>query len=134
MKLHTVFLREGCVLPDQFQICRDPYCKGWELAVGGVASELDANIRRAGWHFMWMTDSRSSHGFGSNPETAIHRALINALKRVNGRFNAAELGSIHITNCLGLKIAKVTLHARQIQRRTSLVLAEESRLQEVLAL
>ncbi len=134
MKLHTVFLREECILPDRLNLGKEPFCKGWTVVIGMLASELDASIRSAGWHFMWMTDTRSSCGFGTTPETAIRRALVNALKRVNSRFNAAELGSLQITKCLGLRIAKVTLHTRQIQMRASLALAAESRLQQVLAL
>jgi hypothetical protein len=41
------------------------------------------------------------------------------------RCNAAEAVSIQTTSCLGFQIAKVTLEARQIQRRTSLDAAEE---------
>jgi hypothetical protein len=134
VKLHTVFLRNECILPDRLDLCKEPFCNGWAVAIGVLASELDASIRRKGWHFMWLTDTQSSRGFGRTPETAIRRALVNALKRVNGRFNAAELGKLQITDCLGLRMAKVTLDTRQIQRKTSLALAAESRLQEVLAL
>ncbi|MGB8098412.1 MAG: hypothetical protein WCF17_14750 [Terracidiphilus sp.] len=134
MNLHTVFIREDCILPDQCDVRKEPFCKGWTAVIGVLASELNASIRSAGWHFMWMTDSRSSSGLGATPEVAIHRALVNALKRVSNRFNAAELGSLQVTNCLGLKIARVMLQTRQIQRRSSLALAAESRLHEVLAL
>jgi hypothetical protein len=134
VNVHTVFLREECILPDQFDLRTEPFCKGWTMVIGVLASELDASIRGADWHFMWMTDSQTSRGFGTTPETAIHGALVNALKRVNGHFNAAELGSLQNTNFLGLEIAKVKLHTRQIQKRSSLALAAESRLHEVLAL
>jgi len=83
---------------------------------------------------MWMTDSRSSSGLGATPETAVRRAAVNALKRVSGRFNSAELGSFKVTKFLGLQIARVVLNSRQIQSRSSLALAAESRLKEVLAL
>jgi len=128
-----VFLRDNCVLPDLLDLSKEPFCKGWVVAIGVLASELDAKIRNAGWHFMWMTDSRSSSGFGRTPETAVHGALVNALKRVSGRFNAAELGSLRMTNWLGFQIATVVVNSRQIQSRSSLALAAESRLKEVLA-
>ena len=134
MKLHTVFLREECILPDRFDLRQEPFCKGWEEATDVLASELDPGIRNAGWHFMWLTDSHSSRGVGGTPESAVHRALVRALRQVKRRFNAAELGSLQVTNYLGLRIAKVTLDARHIQKHTSLDSAEESRLQEVLAL
>jgi hypothetical protein len=134
LKLHTLFLRQHCILPDQIDLNKEPFCKGWETVIGFLASELDAGIRKAGWHFMWMTDSQSSIGLGATAETANRHAVINALKRVNGRFNSAELGSLRIRNCMGIRIAQVELRARQIQRPSSLTLAAESRLQEVLAL
>lgn len=134
MNVHTVFLRDGCILPDQIDLHTEPFCKNWSVATGMLASELDAGIRRVGWHFMRMTDSQSSLGIGITPESATQRALINAFERLKGGFNSAELETLQITNCLGLQIAKVTLHARQIQKHTSLAHAEESRLQEVLTL
>lgn len=129
----TVFLRDDCVLPDEVDLSIEPFCKGWTTVIGVLAPELDASVRSAGWHFMWMTDSRSSRGLGATPESAIRGALANALKRVSVRFNAAELQSFQVINCLGIRIARVTLHSRQIQSRSSLSLAAESRLQEVLA-
>lgn len=134
MKLHTVFLREKCILPDHFSLYREPFCKDWAAVIGVLVSELDARIRKAGWHFAWITDSHSSRGLGRTPETAIRSAVVRTLKKVKGRFNAAELGSVQITNCLGLQIARVTLDTRHIQKQTSLDSAEESRLKQVLAL
>jgi hypothetical protein len=134
VKPHTVFLRTGCIVPDHFDLRQEPFSKGWAEVIGVLVSELDASIRNAGWHFMWIADSHSSRALGGARETAIHRALVRALKEVQGRFNAAELGSFQITNCLGLHIAKVTLHARQIQKQTSLDSDAEFRLQQVLML
>lgn len=133
MTLHTVFLREDCTLPDRLDLGQEPFCEGWTSAVGVLAPELDARIRHAGWHFMWMTDSYSCRRMGKTSETAIHQALVSALKKVKRRFNAAELRSIQTMNCMGLRIANVTLDARQIQKHASLDSAVGSRLKEVLA-
>lgn len=134
MKPHTVFLRTGCILPDHLDLRQKPFSKGWAEVIGVPLSELDASIRNVGWHFMWIADSHSSRGFGTTPETALHQASVRALKEVRGRFNAAELGSLQITNCLGLHTAKVTFHARHIQKQASLDSDAEIRLQQVLAL
>lgn len=131
MKQHTVFLREGCILPDRFNLHQQPFCEGWAEAVGPLVTELDASIRDAGWHFMWIESSHSSRALGRTPESAIHRALVHALEAMKGRFNAAELGSLKVTACLGFQMAKVTLHARHIQKQTSLDRAEERRLRQL---
>lgn len=133
MKLHTVFLRDGCVLPDRIDLRKEPFCEDWAAVVGVFVSDLDARIRKAGWHFLWVTDSHSSRGLGSTAETAVRRALVRALREVKNRFNAAELGSVKITNCLGLQIAKITVDTRHVQKHTSLESAEEIRLKQVLA-
>jgi hypothetical protein len=117
VKIHTVFLRNRCVLPSGVDLRQEPFSKGWSEAIGVLSSELGASIRNRGCHFMWMTDSHSVRGLGRTPETAIHRALVRALREVDWRFNGAELDSFQITNCLGFQMAKVTLHARHIQKQ-----------------
>jgi hypothetical protein len=39
---------------------------------------------------------------------------------VRARFNAAELDSVHVKSFAGFHIARVTVHARQIQEHASL--------------
>jgi hypothetical protein len=118
--MNTIFLRDGCTLPSEFVLRREPFSKGWAAAMGTVASELDAAIRGVGWHFMWLADSHSSRALGRTAETAIYRALTRALPAVRERFNAAELDSVRVTSFAGLHIARVTVHARQIQRHALL--------------
>jgi hypothetical protein len=64
-------------------------------------------------------------GVGRSAEAAISRAMALALKQVKGRFNAAELHSVHVTRYLGFQVAKVTIHDRQIQQQTSPGLVDE---------
>jgi hypothetical protein len=120
MNQHAMFLRAGIVLPNPFDLRQVPFCAGWTEATDNLVGELDARVRKAGWHFVWIEGSHSSRSFGRSPETAIHWALVRALKKVKGRFNAAELGSFELTSLPGFQMAKVTIHARQIQEETSL--------------
>jgi hypothetical protein len=115
-----MFLCDGCILPSQFTLRQKPFSRGWAEAIETVATELDAAIRGAGWHFMWLADSHSSRALGRSAETAIHRALARALPAVRARFNAAELDSLQVSSFAGLHVARVTVHARQIQRHASL--------------
>jgi hypothetical protein len=118
--INTIFLRNGCILPSQFALRQEPFSRGWAEAIGTVATELDERIRIAGWHFMWLADSYSSQALGRTAETATHRALARVLPSVRGRFNAAELDSVHVTSLAGFHIARVTVNARQIQSQASL--------------
>jgi hypothetical protein len=67
-----------------------------------------------------LTCSYSRRGFGRTARTAINNAIALAFNEVKVRFNAAELGSISVSKYPGFQIARVTLHARQIQKQASL--------------
>jgi hypothetical protein len=123
VKAHAIFLRAGCALPDRFFLQQERFCQDWMLVEGLAAVTLDAKIRGAGWHFMWMLGSNCRRGCGRTREGAIHQALERALKTIARQFNASELDSFLVKKYLGFHIAKVTLHPRQIQKQTSLQVA-----------
>lgn len=125
MTNHAMFLREGCNLPERFDVRQETFCKDWKFVEDALAPALDAKIRDAGWYFMWVQGSNSRRGFGRTQEAAIHRALTHALNSVTGRFNAAELDSMKVAKYPGFYVAKATLQPRRIQRQTSLEIAGE---------
>jgi hypothetical protein len=125
VKLHSIFLRKGCILPDRLDPLQEPIGGNWTLVEEITAPVFDTMIRQAGWHFMWIQGSCSQRGFGITREEATHRALTHALERVARRFNAAELDSFHVTKYPGFHVANVTLQPRQIQQHTSLEVADE---------
>lgn len=120
MKLHSVFLRKECVLPDRLDPFREPVGKSWERVEEILAPVFDTMIRQAGWHFMWVLPACVRRGVGDSSEVATDRALARALKSVPRQFNAAELDSVRVAKYPGFYIAKVTLQSRQIQEHTSL--------------
>lgn len=125
MTLHSIFLRADCALPDSVDPLRQPFCDDWAHIVRIDSASLDGMIRRAGWHFMWVSRSCSRRGYGWTEETATQKALDRALKGIARRFNAAEFDSLHVRRFLGFYIANATMEARQIQQNTSLDFVEE---------
>jgi hypothetical protein len=125
--LHSVFLRSGCCLPDQLRVPQESIGDEWAQVAEIEAPALDAMIRIAGWHFMWMLGSYSRKGFGRTPRSATDRALTHALKGVARHFNAAELEVARVAKYPGFYIATVTLQPRMIQHYTALDHADESR-------
>lgn len=120
MKLHSVFLRNGCVLPSRLDPLREAIGNRWSLIEDLPAQVFDTMIRQSGWHFMWIQNSCARRGLGFSRKSATDRALTHALEGIAPRFNAAELNSVQVANCLGLHLATVTLQSRQIQQQTSL--------------
>jgi len=125
MKLHSIFLRKECLLPEGLELVREYMAADWTVVVGTPALVFDAMVRRAGWHFMWISGSCSRRGFGLTPEKAAHRALARALNRITRRFNAAELDSVQSRNYLGIHLSSVKLQPRQIQQYSSLETGDE---------
>ena len=121
-----MFLRADCALPDSVDPLTERFCDEWAHVVRIDSASLDGMIRRAGWHFMWVSRSCSRRGFGRTKEMATRRALDRALRGIPARFNAAEFDSIRISHFLGFYIANATIEARQIQQHTSLDFVEEN--------
>jgi hypothetical protein len=115
MKLNSMFLRSGCALPEGMDLPQEEFCAKWMSVVAMAASVLDSKVRKAGWHFVWLVDPHSSFGIGRTVEAATSSATVGALKKVDGRFNGAELCSIKVRKYLGFQLAEVMLQPRQIQ-------------------
>jgi hypothetical protein len=131
MKSGAIFLRAGCTLPDGLDLRQEQFCETWVSVDDTLSTMLDAKIRTAGWHFMWLDDGYSCHGFGLTEASAITKAITRALGQVKSRFNAAELESTKVSKYPGFQIAKITLHARQIQQQAYLSLIDEITLRQL---
>jgi hypothetical protein len=125
-----MFLRTGCELPVAVSLLQRNFCDSWMSADGMTSSVLDLAVRKAGWHFIWLVAPHSSFGIGQTAESATSSAVVLALKNIEQRFNAAELCSVKVTKYPGFRVARVTLHPRQIQPNVSLGLADEITLRE----
>ena len=123
MRLHSIFLRKECILPDRLDPLREPFGRNWMLVKEITGRVFDTMIRHAGWHFIWMSGSCSRRGFGRTQEEAIDRALVRALGAVNQQCNAAEFDSVQVAKYLGFSVANVTVQRHRIQEDTSLNVA-----------
>jgi hypothetical protein len=131
VKLNAMFLRTDCVLPDGMELLQRQFGEKWMSVENVTAATLDARVRNAGWHFMWMQTAHSRLGIGRTAESVTSKAIALALKQTEGRFNAAELGVVKVTRYPGFYVARVTLHTRQIQQRASLGLIDEMILRQL---
>src|ERR1700733_7466111 len=119
-----MFLRTGCILPDGMDLIQTRFDERWMSVENATAATLDARIRNAGWHFMFLQTAHSRHGIGRTAESATSTAMALALEQTDGRFNAAELGLVKVTKFLCFPVARALLHARQIQQSVPLRLVD----------
>ena len=120
MKLHSVFLRDDCVLPNSLNPLRRTFEARWTCVQDIPSPDFDTMIRQAGWHYIWMVGGSSRKGFARSPEKAIGKALIRALRAVSRQANAAEFDSVLVSRCPGFHIATVTVQHLRIQEHAVL--------------
>jgi hypothetical protein len=125
LKLHCVFLRKECVLPNRLDPLREACGEHWSLLKEITAPIFDTMIREMGWHFLWVHRPCTRKGFGLTQEAATRRALGCALNGVARRFNASELINVKAGRFFGLHSITVTVQPRQIQQYTWLEVAED---------
>jgi hypothetical protein len=121
--LHSVFLRNKCILPAPLDPLTEPVGEDWTRIEEITAPVFETMIRQKGWHFMPVDNLRTRKGLGLTEESAVQRALAHALGAVAGRFNAAELIGVQARKYPGFYIARITLQSRQIQQYTWLEIA-----------
>ncbi len=127
MRLHSVFLRNECILPEPLDPLRTPFGVHWTHVEEIPSSVFDTMIRQAGWHFIWMTGSCSRRGYAQTEAKAIERALGRALEAISTQSNAADFDSVHVTRYLGLHVASVTVQRRRIQQHSALEAGKKAR-------
>jgi hypothetical protein len=115
VKLHSVFLRNDCILPSPLNPLRLAFGEHWTCIEEIPAHVFDTMIRQAGWHYIWMSGPCSRSGWARTREKAIERALGRALEAITRQSNAADFDSVGVTKYLGFHVANVTLARRRIQ-------------------
>lgn len=119
MNSRSIFLRKGCRLPAGFGLRQERFNDGW-MSAGDISSPgLDMALRGLGWRFLWIEKASTRFGFGRTDVAALSHATTRALERIGDRFNAAEVDSVRMSAFPGFRTARVTAHARQIQKQTS---------------
>ena len=112
----TMLLRGHVELPDELNLVTEDFQEGWNFVQSGDTHWLDKEIRRRGWHFMWIGEGSRRSGVGTTSQEAIASAVKLGLRRVSERFNAAEVESIQLKKYPWFVVAKVKVYPYQIQQ------------------
>lgn len=115
LEQRTIFLREHIMLPEGIALAGEPICEGWVILQSGDAMWLDKAIRDLGWNSNVLTKMYWRSGYANRAQDAIDRAAQLALRKVNERFNAAEIGHIIVAKHLWFYVARLGIFSRYIQ-------------------
>jgi hypothetical protein len=131
VKPHVMFLRNACLLPDALDLAPKHFSEAWMSVEETTSAALDVKVRSAGWNFIWLKDVCSRIGVAHTETVAVTKAIDRALKTIKRGFNAAEFDSLRVLRFPGFRVAKVTLHARQIQQDPLLSLSREKTIRQL---
>jgi hypothetical protein len=95
VKLHSVFLRNDCILPGHLNPSREAFGEHWMCVKVIPAAVFDTMIRQAGWHYIWLTGACTRAGLARTSEKAIERALDRAIKALSWQTIAADGDTVH---------------------------------------
>lgn len=119
-----ILIRANASLPQQFSMKGDRLQGGGWIALNENAHEIERKVRNADWHFFWITDQVEASAFGRRADEVLRSALRRALRRISGRYNAAEVLEVRHQRLFGLHFVRVRVASRHIQREAILGLSE----------
>ena len=129
IKMGTILIEGGALLPDSLRFESEPYSKGWRLLKNLDGYGLDRKIRQAGWTFFYMAVEMKASVFGFDAEKALHRAVNRVLANLKSeKSNCLAITQVAAKRFLGLTYVTVLAHPRHIQE--SMFLCHDKRLAE----
>ena len=121
LKIGTVLVQTDTVIPASVWAQKETFCTGWQTITNLNSDDLDRQIRRDGWNFIFMGGAVQGTSWGSWSGTAIRCAAIRVLKKTQAtKLNAFEITGIHARRFLGVPYVVVIGHSRHVQKSTVL--------------
>jgi hypothetical protein len=116
LKVGTVLLQTGAVIPESVWIEKETYSPGWEEVTNLNGEDLDGHIRRENCSFFFIGGAIQGTSWGSWSGVAIRCAAIRTLnKTAMIKFNGFEITGIYSKRFLGMRYVRVVGHARHLQ-------------------
>jgi hypothetical protein len=131
IKVGTILIRAGTLLPESLQVQLQPFSSRWEIIKNSDGKSLDRSISAAGWHLFFLAASINTVAWGHGGTRSVRTAIRRVLAKVKlSRFNCLEVTEISARRFLGLPYVHLSAHSRHLQKDLLLQgLAERSRTQ-----
>ena len=121
LKIGTVLVRTETFIPDSVWVQKETFCSDWQAITNLNGDDLDRQIRRDGWNFMFVGGALQGTSWGSWSDVAIRCAALRVLKKTQAtKLNAFEITGVHPRRFFGAPYVVVTGHSRHLQKSTVL--------------
>lgn len=117
IKMGTILIAEGILLPKALLLESEPYAHGWRLIKNLNSQGMDQTISQAGWNFFYLAGLLKASVFGFDEEKATRQAIKQLIANTRSKyFNCLEITQVDGKRFLGLPYVSISAHSRHIQK------------------
>jgi hypothetical protein len=117
IKVGTVLIREGTLLPDALTFESEPYSPGWRSVTDLDGYAMDRKTHDAGWTFFYLAGESRATVVGHERQETVRRAINRILAGLKSeKFNSLEITRVAFKHFLGVPYATVSFHVRNMQK------------------
>ena len=121
IKLRTILITDGALLPESLLLESEPYGYGWRLVKNLDSNGLDQIISWAGWNFFYIAGLIETNAFGSDEKKTTSKAIKRIIANLKSKkFNCLEITRVTAKRSLGLLYVSVSAQSRHIQEGQAL--------------
>jgi hypothetical protein len=116
IKLRTILITDGAILPESLLLKSEPYGYGWRLVKNLDSNGLDQIIGQAGWNFFYIAGLIETNAFDSDEKKTTRKAIKRIIAKLKSKnFNCLEITRVAAKRSLGLLYVSVSAHSRHDQ-------------------
>jgi hypothetical protein len=121
IKMRTILITEGALLPESLLLESEPYGYGWRLVKNLDSNGLDQIISQTGWNFFYIAGLIETNASGSDEKMTTRKAIKRVVANLKSKnFNCLEITRVATKRSLGLLHVSVSAHSRHIQEGQAL--------------
>src|SRR5438874_12996103 len=83
LKIGTILMETDTFIPDSVWVQKESFCPGWQAITNLNGDDLDGQIRRDGWNFMFVGGALQGTSWGLLSYVAIRCAALRIFKSMN---------------------------------------------------
>ena len=129
IKMGTILIKEGTLLPEVLRFESEPCAPGWRLVKNLDGCGLGRKIHEAGWTFSWRAGEIGATVFGLDEQKTLSRAV----EQILANLESAEFNSLEIMRVVseaskrfrGVHYVTVSAQSRHIDESAPLFRAKD---------
>ena len=112
----TLLIQDGTLLPDSMHLTSMRCSQSWTSATNFDCTQMEGQLRQAGWTFFFMAGRIRTSAFGFDVEKRLRTAVRRATEAVQSMScNCVEITAVATRSFLGLPYVSLSVQPRHIQ-------------------